>query len=168
MKDFVKVPANAHNRRNFKNFAGLVFDVSALPEGCQHRPATPFEFLTQTKGYNQFGDFLGRPCVGTLADTQGKRVFDRVVPLYGDYDRGGAYWGSGGARLRVRYTKDFKFVRYYRERFIYNVFGVYSGVEELATSASTYTECKGYLADYRENEPGTRFYYRMEREIPTF
>ena len=167
MENFVKVPANANNRRNFKHLAGYVVDVSAVPEGCEHRPATPFEFLTQTKGFNQFGAFMGRPGVGELSDTKGKRVFDRVVPLRDGYDQGGAYWGSG-ARLRVLYTSDLKFVRYYRESFVYNVYGVYPDGPEIVTAASTYKECKGYLDDYRENEPGTRFFYLKERVIPSF
>ena len=45
-----------------------------------------------------------------------KKVFDCAVPLSGDgaYDKGGAYWGYG-PQLRVMYTKDLSFIRFYRK-----------------------------------------------------
>ena len=44
-----------------------------------------------------------------------KKVYDCAVPMSSDgaYDKGGAYWGIG-AQLRVEYTKDLKYVRFYR------------------------------------------------------
>ena len=33
----------------------------------------------------------------------------------GAYDKGGAYWGIG-KRLRVSYTKDLKYINFYREK----------------------------------------------------
>ena len=44
-----------------------------------------------------------------------KKVFDRKVPMSSDsaYDKGGAYWGLG-RQLRVEYTKDLTYVRFYR------------------------------------------------------
>lgn len=45
-------------------------------------------------------------------------VFDCRVPMdsSGAYDKGGAYWGIG-AELRVQYTKDLSFVRFYRAEY---------------------------------------------------
>ena len=44
----------------------------------------------------------------------GKKVYDCKVPMSdGFYDAGGAYWG-GGAQLRVSYTKDLSYIRFYR------------------------------------------------------
>ena len=42
-----------------------------------------------------------------------KRIFDRAVPLSQGYDRGGAYWGTP-SNLRVEYTSDLVYVRFYR------------------------------------------------------
>lgn len=47
-----------------------------------------------------------------------KKVFDSAVPMNGAYDKGGAYWGLAmnpvGNQLRVEYTKDLSYVRFYR------------------------------------------------------
>lgn len=45
------------------------------------------------------------------------KVYDRYVPMDRSdpaYDIGGAYWGLG-ARLRVSYTADMSYIRFYRE-----------------------------------------------------
>lgn len=44
-----------------------------------------------------------------------KKVYDCAVPMsgYGEYDKGGAYWGMG-RQLRVSYTKDLSYVEFYR------------------------------------------------------
>ena len=57
---------------------------------------------------------MGRDYVGMTPGI--KRVYNRYVPMSscGAYDRGGAYWGLGG-RLRVAFTADLKYVRFYRE-----------------------------------------------------
>lgn len=45
---------------------------------------------------------------------ESKRIFDRMVPLdMGAYDKGGAYWGFPN-NLRVQYTKDLSYVKFYR------------------------------------------------------
>jgi len=57
---------------------------------------------------------MGRPDIGHIPIG---RVYDRYVPMDrsdGAYDIGGAYWGLG-ARLRVAYTADMEYVRFYRE-----------------------------------------------------
>ena len=57
---------------------------------------------------------MGRSDVG-FAPTG--RVYDRYVPMDRSdsaYDIGGAYWGLG-ARLRVSFTKDLEYVKFYRE-----------------------------------------------------
>ena len=42
------------------------------------------------------------------------RIFDCYVPMRdGAYDKGGAYWGIGSP-LRVEYTKDLSYVKFYR------------------------------------------------------
>jgi hypothetical protein len=45
-----------------------------------------------------------------------QKVFDCAVPMSrdGEYDKGGAYWGFG-TQLRVRYTRDFSFIQFYRK-----------------------------------------------------
>ena len=51
---------------------------------------------------------------GILYSKTNGKIYDCAVPLdNGGYDRGGAYWGHG-RQLRVRYTKDLKFVDFYR------------------------------------------------------
>lgn len=63
---------------------------------------------------------MGRMNVGIDRPTD-KRVYDCRVPMCsccGGYDRGGAYWGSNRmgdiGELRVSYTKDLSYVRFYR------------------------------------------------------
>jgi hypothetical protein len=57
---------------------------------------------------------MGRASYG-VKPTKGK-VFDRRVPLSldGAYDKGGAYWGLSRHELRVEFTKDLEYVRFYR------------------------------------------------------
>jgi hypothetical protein len=46
------------------------------------------------------------------------RVYNCYVPMsIADpaYDKGGAYWGLSPNRLRVMYTKDLSFIKFYRE-----------------------------------------------------
>lgn len=55
----------------------------------------------------------GRPNVGKEPNYI-KRVYDAKIPLNkGGYDRGGAYWGLGD-ELRVSYSADGTFVKFYR------------------------------------------------------
>ncbi len=43
-----------------------------------------------------------------------KKIFDCAVPMSdGAYDKGGAYWGIG-RQVRVSYTKDLTYVKFYR------------------------------------------------------
>ena len=66
-----------------------------------------------TKVNGKYGAPMGRHNVGNDRPTDCK-VFDCAVPMCDDaYDRGGAYWGRG-AQLRVRYTKDCTYIRFYR------------------------------------------------------
>lgn len=60
----------------------------------------------------KFGAPMERTNIGEKP-TDGTRVFDRKVPLSQGYDKGGAYWGDG-AQLRVEYTADLSFIRFYR------------------------------------------------------
>lgn len=67
-----------------------------------------------TKVDTSRGAPMGRTNVGTKHDTIKKCVFDCRVPMSDSaYDKGGAYWGCG-AELRVSYTKDLSFIRFYR------------------------------------------------------
>lgn len=68
-----------------------------------------------TKKSGRYGAPLGRASVGKRP-TDGTRIFDRAVPMdsSGCYDRGGVYWGIG-SQLRVEYTKDLKYIRFYRK-----------------------------------------------------
>ena len=57
---------------------------------------------------------MGRQSYWVRPDNQ--RVYDRFVPMSSDgaYDIGEAYWGLG-PRLRVEYTADMEYVKFYRE-----------------------------------------------------
>lgn len=62
----------------------------------------------------KYGAPMGRGNVGRHPGEETK-VYDCKVPLnYGGYDKGGVYWGNG-APLRVQYTKDLSFIRFYRQ-----------------------------------------------------
>ncbi len=59
---------------------------------------------------------MGRTSIGEKPTD--KRVYDRYVPMCsccGAYDKGGAYWGLGN-RLRVSFTADLSYVKFYREK----------------------------------------------------
>lgn len=61
----------------------------------------------------RYGAPLGRANVGEKPTN--KRIYDCYVPMSscGAYDKGGAYWGLG-APLRVQYTKDLEYIKFYR------------------------------------------------------
>ena len=62
----------------------------------------------------KFGAPMGRSNVGTRPELT--RIYDCYVPMCsGDpaYDKGGAYWGLGKP-LRVYYTKDLTYIKFYR------------------------------------------------------
>ncbi len=69
------------------------------------------KIITEVNG--QYGAPMGRSDIGTRP--QDEKIFDCKVPMSSDgaYDKGGAYWGCG-AELRVAYTKDLSYVRFYR------------------------------------------------------
>lgn len=62
---------------------------------------------------SKYGAPMGRSNSGTRPTD--KKVYDCAVPMsgYGEYDKGGAYWGIG-RQLRVSYTKDLSYVEFYR------------------------------------------------------
>ena len=61
---------------------------------------------------------MGRRNIGIKP--RNKKIYDCFVPMCsccGAYDKGGAYWGApihGIERLRVSYTKDLTYIRFYR------------------------------------------------------
>lgn len=60
----------------------------------------------------------GRCNVGTKP-TDKTKVYDCYVPMNGDYDKGGAYWGSNCHKsgfMRVSYTKDLSYINFYRHK----------------------------------------------------
>ena len=66
-----------------------------------------------TKVGSAYGSPMGRGNKGS-EPTDGTKVFDCKVPMFYDgYDRGGAYWGSP-LDLRVSYTKDLSYIKFYR------------------------------------------------------
>lgn len=72
------------------------------------------KIITQVNG--QYGAPLGRPNIGSRpGKSEGIRIYDCKVPMdsLGEYDKGGAYWGID-TELRVSYTKDLKYVEFYR------------------------------------------------------
>ncbi len=67
-----------------------------------------------TKVDARFGAPMGRQNKGSETLAYPKKIYDCRVPLdSGGYDRGGAYWGFPNS-LRVSYTKDLNFVKFYR------------------------------------------------------
>lgn len=59
---------------------------------------------------------MGRPNVGIMPVRT--RIYNCYVPMNmmePAYDKGGAYWGLSPNRLRVMYTKDLSFIKFYRE-----------------------------------------------------
>lgn len=95
------------------------------------------------------------------------RVFDRYVPLNSQgYDRGGAYWGTG-ERLRVRFTLNCRYVRFYREQFEYEVQQFGPEGWEMVTTERQYNEARARLAEYRENQPEFRYCVQRVRILPT-
>ena len=71
------------------------------------------KIITKVRG--KYGAPMGRVNIGTKP--KDKKIFDCLVPLAcsGDYDKGGAYWGTGFGSLRVSYTKDLTYINFYRE-----------------------------------------------------
>lgn len=62
----------------------------------------------------KYGAPMGRRSDAKEIEPEDRKVFDcRVYLDYGGYDKGGAYWGLPN-NLRVRYTKDLLYVRFYR------------------------------------------------------
>lgn len=56
---------------------------------------------------------MGRMNVGVKPTN--KKIYDCKVPMSdGAYDKGSAYWGIG-PELRVSYTKDLSYIRFYRK-----------------------------------------------------
>lgn len=78
-----------------------------------------------TQVNTKFGAPMGRNNVGTYPPgvTSGRngrmfkkdqpKVYDKHVALDQGYDKGGAYWGCG-SELRVEFTPDLSFIRFYR------------------------------------------------------
>ena len=70
------------------------------------------KIITNVNG--KFGAPMGRCGEGTECQTAEKTVFDCFVPMSDSaYDVGGAYWGMG-TPVRVAYTKDLTYIRFYR------------------------------------------------------
>jgi hypothetical protein len=69
-----------------------------------------------TKEDMRRGAPMGRPNVGTRPTDPKVKVYDCKVPMsgYGEYDAKGAYCGIG-KQLRVAYTKDLSYIRFYRK-----------------------------------------------------
>ena len=65
-----------------------------------------------TKVNCKYGAPMGRNDIGTKPTD--KKIYDcHVRFIDGAYDFGGAYWGLP-ANLRVQYTKDLSYVKFYR------------------------------------------------------
>ena len=135
----------------------------------RNTPATAFKTAGEAFAYltakadTKFGAPLGRHDEG--GEPEG-RVFDRYVPLNsGGYDRGGAYWGLGD-RLRVRFTLDCKYVRFYREEFEWEVQQLGPEGWEMVTTERQCTEAKARLAEYRENQSEFRYRTKRVRILP--
>ena len=69
-----------------------------------------------TEVSTKYGAPMGRKSIGTIP--YDKKIYDCFVPMNGAYDKGGAYWGlaiHGVTQLRVSYTKDLSYVKFYRD-----------------------------------------------------
>ena len=66
-----------------------------------------------TKVNSTFGAPMGRYSNNLNEKPTDTKVYDCAVPLTQGYDKGGAYLGYPN-NLRVEYTKDLKYVRFYR------------------------------------------------------
>lgn len=66
-----------------------------------------------SKVNSQSGAPMGRFSNEISEKPTSKRIFDRSVPLNQGYDKGGAYWGTP-SDLRVEFTLDMSYVRFYR------------------------------------------------------
>jgi hypothetical protein len=64
----------------------------------------------------RYGAPMGRANVGTKPTDPKVKIFDRAVPMSeAAYDKGGAYWGIGPSQLRVEFTKDMSYIKFYRQ-----------------------------------------------------
>ena len=62
----------------------------------------------------KYGAPMGRKSDNENLKPSNQKIFDCKVNLdYGGYDKGGAYWGIPN-NLRVEYTKDLSYIRFYR------------------------------------------------------
>jgi len=62
----------------------------------------------------RYGAPMGRPSDDEKDKPKNQRIFDRKVPFVDyAYDQGGAYWGLP-ANLRVEYSQDLSYIRFYR------------------------------------------------------
>lgn len=63
----------------------------------------------------KYGAPMGRFSNELSQKPKDQKIFDSAIRMSpcGAYDFGGAYWGCG-KQLRVEYTKDLKYVRFYR------------------------------------------------------
>ena len=62
----------------------------------------------------KYGAPMGRRSDPEYNKPKNKKIFDcRVLLNNGGYDFGGAYWGFPN-NLRVEYTKDLTYIRFYR------------------------------------------------------
>ena len=50
---------------------------------------------------------------GRICKLDQTKVYTKRVPIYGGYDKGGAYWGSG-APLYVSFTADLSYIEFNR------------------------------------------------------
>lgn len=70
-----------------------------------------------TKVNTSRGAPMGRNDVGVIPLMR-KRIYNCYVPMdmmEPAYDKGGAYWGLSPNRLRVSYTKDLSYIKFYRK-----------------------------------------------------
>lgn len=66
-----------------------------------------------TQVHSRFGTPMGRMNIGDI-EAEDIKVYDCAVRMNGAYDYGGAYWGLSEEQLRVRYTKDLSYIKFYR------------------------------------------------------
>ena len=77
----------------------------------QNKPVRTIDKII-TKLDCKFGAPMGRCNVGIKPSN--KTIFDCKVPMSDKcYDKGSAYWGIG-PELRVTYTKDLTYIKFYR------------------------------------------------------
>lgn len=107
-----------HKRLGYKN-PKTAWKKNPIIEGSTNPSdfrKTPVIELLVPEVDSKYGAPMGRFSNTIDERPKDQKVYDRALPITSDgaYDKGGAYWGIG-KQLRVEYTKDLSYIRFYRK-----------------------------------------------------